>query len=234
MVIDDIIFFQSTYEYVNSKMYALIKYNEVVIVDPHKNEELTDFLLQKGIQKVYILLTHEHHDHTSGIYWYQEHFNTILICQQDCNKWISSNKNLRPILISFLIGELDNENGTHLLEEFNDKFVLRQYTADITYDKEWNMDWQTHKFCFYHIPGHSCGSNLIVLDGKYVFSGDSLMKVYPIITRFPGSKHDEYVSYSLPLMQRVLSENMTVFPGHGDSFQLKEITKNGVIDVQFR
>ena len=69
----------SVYEHINSNMYVLLAEDEALIIDPHKNEELTDLFKNKGIKRVTILLTHEHHDHTTGVYWYQEQFESTLI-----------------------------------------------------------------------------------------------------------------------------------------------------------
>ena len=225
---------QSPFKYVNANMYVLTEGNEAIIIDPHKDEEITDYLKNKGVAKVLILPTHEHHDHTSGIYWYQDNFETELICQEETATVMKSKRYLHPMVISFILEEMDRKNGTHTLEEFKQSFVMKNYYADKTYGEEWGMDWQGHKFQFYHIPGHSKGSTLIVLDGKLAFTGDSLIQDWPIITRFPGSDHEQYVNYTLPLMQKVLKEDMTILPGHGKPFVLGEIMKKGQIDVQFK
>ena len=58
----------SVYEHINSNMYVLLAEDEELIIDPHKNEELTDLLKEKGIKRVTILLTHEHPDHIGGLF----------------------------------------------------------------------------------------------------------------------------------------------------------------------
>ena len=37
----------SVYEHINSNMYVLIAGSEALIIDPHKNEELTELLKSK-------------------------------------------------------------------------------------------------------------------------------------------------------------------------------------------
>lgn len=224
----------SVYEYINSNMYVLMAEDEALIIDPHKNTELTDLLKSKEIKRVTILLTHEHHDHTSGIYWYQENFESTLICQQEAADYISRKQYLRPTLTAFILGEEDFKNGTHRYDEFKSVFVPRQYTADLTYSDEYTLNWHSHTFQFYHIPGHSPGSNLIVLDSQYAFTGDSLLKELPIIIRFPGSNKEGYLSKTLPLLNQLLTSDMTILPGHGKPFVLKEIMDKNQIYVQFR
>lgn len=232
--VGDIVLQHSVYEYIDSNMYVLIDGEGALIIDPHKNEQLTDYLRNQGVKNVTILLTHEHHDHTSGIYWYQEYFQSKLICQEDAAVIMSKKQYLRPTLTAFILGEEDFKNGTHRYDEFKSVFVPRQYTADLTYSDEYSLNWHSHTFQFYHIPGHSPGSNLIVLDGQYAFTGDSLLKELPIIIRFPGSNKEEYLSKALPLLNQHLTSDMTILPGHGKPFVLKEIMDKNQIYVQFR
>lgn len=230
----DTVLYRSVYAYINSNMYAMVESGEAFIVDPHKNDELTRLLKDRGVSKVTILLTHEHHDHTTGNYWYQENFESMLVCQRDAAECISKRQYLRPLLIALILGEEDRINGTHRYEGFKREFVPRQYKADVTYSRACTLKWQGHVLQFYHIPGHSLGSSLIVMDRSYAFTGDSLLNDYPIILRFPGSSKEQYNNVALPLMQRVLTEDMTILPGHGEPFKFKETMKDGKIHVQFR
>lgn len=226
--------YRSVYDPVSSNMYAILSEAEAVIFDPHKSEELTELLNKQGIQKITILLTHEHHDHTSGIYWYQEHFDITIICQKFGAEWMTSQKYLRPTLLLFIIGEMDKTTGSNNLQLFEREFVARNYKADITFDKELQVDCNGHQFMFYHIPGHSKGSSLIVIDNQYAFTGDSLLKNIPIITRFPESNHKDYLTKALPTIQGKLRDDMTIFPGHGTPFLYKELLNNNTLNVRFR
>ena len=230
----DMVLLTSVYEHINSNMYVLMADDEALIIDPHKNDNLTELLKSKGIGKVTILLTHEHHDHTTGIYWYQDNFESSLICQQSAAEYIARKQYLRPTLIAFILGEEDHVNGTHVYDEFKKSFVPRQYFADITFTDQYSLNWKSYQFVFYHIPGHSAGSSLIILNGKYAFTGDSLLKDLPIIIRFPGSNKEDYLSTTYPLLSRLLMPDTTILPGHGKPFALKEIMNNNQIYVQFR
>lgn len=228
------LFYVSIYEYVNSNMYVMASENEAVIIDPHKSIEITDLLKENKVNSLYILLTHEHHDHTSGIYWFQENFNTTLICQKDGEEWMKTKQYLRPTLLKFIIGEEDKKNGTNRLNDFKENFVSRQYEADVTFDETMDLKWREHCIRLIHIPGHSKGSCLMVFDGKFAFTGDSLLKDIPIITRFPGSCHEDYIQKTIPTLKKELKENMMIFPGHGMPFCFKELFKGGRFNVQFR
>lgn len=230
----DNVLLTSVYEHINSNMYVLLSDNEAIIIDPHKNEELTKLLKSKGVNKVNILLTHEHHDHTTGVYWYQENFESTLICQKKAAEYIAKKQYLRPTLIAFILGEEDLINGTHVYDDFKKTFVPRQYYADVTYVEQFTLKWSRYTFDFYHIPGHSAGSGLIIMNGEYAFTGDSLLKDLPIIIRFPGSSKEEYLRITYPLLSRLLTSEMTILPGHGKPFAMKDIMNNNQIYVQFR
>lgn len=224
--------YRSIFEYINSNMYVLVEDGNALVIDPHEDNDLLEKL--ENVKNIHILLTHEHPDHISGVYWLQQKFSTKLICTKYCAEYISQEKNVRPILITFVLEERDRINGTHLLEKFNKEFVPHTYSADITFEKEYKMTWCEHNLEFFKVLGHSKGSCGIILDGNIVFTGDSLMKDLPIITRFPGGNRKIYISETLPLLENKLQPDMWIMPGHGEPFRLKEIMKDGKINVEFR
>ena len=229
---DNLTIYRSIFEYINSNMYVVIDGEDALVIDPHEDDDLLKKL--EKVKNINILLTHEHPDHISGIYWLQTQFKTKLVCTKYCADYISQEKNIRPILITFVLEERDRVNGTHLLEKFNKEFVPHTYTADITFENNYEMSWKGHNFEFFNILGHSKGSCGIILDGNIVFTGDSLMKELPVITRFPGGNRKTYISETLPLLENKLQSDMWILPGHGNPFQLKEIMKDGKINVEFR
>ena len=73
-------------------MYVIIENDNALIIDPHEDDEILKRL--ENIKNVTILLTHEHPDHISGVYWFQEKFNCKLICTKYCAEYISQEKNI--------------------------------------------------------------------------------------------------------------------------------------------
>jgi len=96
-------------------MYIIIQSGEAVIVDPNLSEEVASLLKENKVKRVTICLTHEHHDHTSGMYWYQEHFDSTVICQKYSAECMGSKKYLRAMLLTFILSEEDKINGTNKL-----------------------------------------------------------------------------------------------------------------------
>lgn len=231
-IIDNIKINRYIFKYINSNMYVIIEGKNALVIDPHENDEVLKLL--KDVEDVTILLTHEHPDHISGVYWLQQKFKSKLICTKYCANYISQERNVRPILITFVLEERDRQNGTHLLEKFNKEFTPRTYLADETFDDNYCINWCGIVINFFKMLGHSRGSCGIILDDNIVFTGDSLMKDLPVITRFPGGNRKVFTNETLPLLEEKLLPNMLIMPGHGEPFQLKEIMKDGRINVEFR
>lgn len=230
----DLEIYSSVYEYIDSNMYILLNDEEALVVDPHKNKDLQELFDQNSIKKVTIILTHEHADHISGLWWFQERYECTIICSQKCAGQVAYKKSTRPLLLAFKIEEEDRKNGNNNLEQFHKDFVWTTYKADITYEKFMHYSWQNHELDFYAITGHSEGSSLIVMDNKYAFTGDSLLKKYPVIVSFPKGSKKAYVDQTLPLFEKVLNPDMVVFPGHGEPFVLNDIMIDGKIKVEIR
>ncbi len=230
--INDLIIYRSVFKYINSNMYILSEGESALVIDPHESKELVDLL--RGKKNITIILTHEHADHISGVFWMQQHFPCKIICTQSCAKYIANEKCVRPILISFILEEQDRTNGTNLLEEFKRKVIPHTYKANITFEDTFIEQWGGHGLEFFKILGHSPGSCGVIVDNKLAFMGDSLMKDLPVITRFPGGNKKKYINETLPFLEHKLKKDMMIMPGHGEPFLLNDIMKGGKINVEFR
>jgi len=230
--IDNLVIYRSVFKYINSNMYIFSEGESALIIDPHESKELLDLL--RETQNITVILTHEHADHISGVFWLQKHFPCKIICSQNCAKYIANEKCVRPILISFILEEQDKINGTNLLEEFKRKVIPHTYKADITFEDALIEQWGGHRLEFFKILGHSPGSCGVIMDNKLAFMGDSLMKDLPVITRFPGGNKKTYINETLPFLEQKLKKDMIIMPGHGNPFLLNDIMKGGKINVEFR
>lgn len=225
--------YNSVFEYIDSNMYIIIENNKALIIDPHQNNEVYNLLRMNGIIEITVLLTHEHPDHISGLKWLKDNFNTTIISTKETSDYISDIKNTRPILITFVLEEKDKQNGTNLLEKFKQNYEPFATKADITFEDDFEYKWNSHSLKFKKVLGHSKGSCLIFLDNKIVFSGDSLMKDYPIITRFPRGNNKIFKNETIPYLE-TLNMDLEVFPGHGKIFKLKDIFSEGKLHVELK
>ena len=224
----------SIYKYLNSNMYILYKQNTVLVIDPHINEEIKTCFFDRNIRNVTIILTHEHSDHISGVWWFLENYECILICSENCSNIISDKKLTRPLFMYFFIKENNKKNGTNYFDQFKKEYVWTSYIANITFFDEFKYEWQGHQLFFKAIQGHSIGSSYIILDNKYVFTGDSLIKDYPIIVNFPQSNKNIFLNETIPLLEKTLYSDMIILSGHGKTFVLSEIMKGKKINVEIR
>ena len=234
ILVDETCIYKSVFKYLNSNMYIIIENNEALVVDPNPDDYAINLLKDNDVKKVTIMLTHEHRDHIYGIYLFQENFETNIISTKQCSDYISNKNNSRPIIITYILEDYDNKNNTNLLQEFNKEYVPMTYKSDKVFEDELTYYWQGHKIILFSVQGHSKGSCAILFDDRFVFTGDTLLKIYPVITRFPGGSTKTFKNITVPLLEQKLNSKMTVFPGHGEPFKLDEIMKDGKLNVEIR
>lgn len=214
------------YEPVSSNMYMVIDGFEALMIDPNVSEKAFFLLEHKEIKHITILLTHEHFDHTSGVTWYQEKYESKLICQEICAKTISIPRNNRPLLVAKVLADRDLLNGHERAKKFLSNIKPYAIFADIVFKKEMLHEWHGHILHLIHTPGHSPGSCCISFDDGNMFTGDSLIMDSPVITRFPGGSKNDYERITQPYLNGIDGE-VWIFPGHGETFK-KKIIKTSV------
>ena len=220
----DILVYRSIFAPVKSNMFVILTGNEAVVFDPNENEELLTLLKDNSIQKVHILLTHEHYDHTSGVCWLKEHTGADLYCQSDCANVIATERGNNPALIAFVLAAEDKQDGGHRYIDFKASFKPYTIKADKTFEKDDRFVIGGLEFHVVSTPGHCPGATCYELFDKMVFTGDTLLQNDPVILSFRESRKDNYEKIALPYL-RSLPKDMIIMPGHGDSFVLKD-TKN--------
>lgn len=223
--IDTYSFYRSTYPPVKSNMYILIEGNEAIVVDTNICAELLTLLKERYVEKVHLLLTHEHYDHSHGIAWLKEHFDTTLYCHRFCSEGLSTKKRGTPRIVALVVAMKDEETGENNLKKFKEDFVEYSHMADYSFDEEETLNIASHTICCIHTPGHSSGSCIYVLDGKILFSGDSLILGNKVITSFRGGNKDEFSQITLPILKSI-SDDIIIMPGHGDPFKRKGFNFN--------
>ena len=224
--IDDknILVYRSVFAPVNTNMYVLLSGKEAVVFDPNVNDELLVMLKDKGIEKVHVVLTHEHYDHTNGVNWLVEHTGADLYCQKECAEVIKTLKGNNPTLVALVWADMDRKDGGHRYKDFKERFVPYTIKVDKTFDKEDTLVIGEFVFHVTSTPGHCPGAACYKLFNKMVFTGDTLLRDNPVILSFRESIKEDYEIIALPYL-RSLAKNTIIMPGHGDPFELKE-TKN--------
>lgn len=217
----DILVYRSVYAPVKSNMYTILSGKEAAVFDPNFNEELLLLFKEKEIEKVYILLTHGHYDHISGVEWLKQETGAQIFCQSKCADRIANNKRTLGRLIAFVLSEEDKKDGGHRYQDFKASYRPFSLKADVMYDKMQQFNIGKLEFQVFSTPGHSEGSSCYMLYDKMVFTGDTLLQYDPVILKFPGGNKSDYEKISLPFL-RSLSKETIIMPGHGDPFLLKD------------
>lgn len=223
--IDTYKFYRSVYAPVDSNMYIFIEGDEAIVVDANDNEEVFLLLKSLTIKKVHLFLTHEHYDHSCGVCSLKNNFDTVLYCHQNSKGFLSTKKNCSPRLVAFVLSTKDMNDGGHRAETFKKGLTDYDLEPDILFSDGQTIEIANHKISIIHVPGHTPASSLLVLDEKFVFTGDSLIKDIKIITSFRGGDKEDMLKIALPRL-RSLPDDLMVMPGHGFPFKKKEFNFN--------
>ena len=214
------------WDYLDANMYAVRARDELLIIDPMDTEEAWRFLDNQGGCSVSVLLTHEHFDHINGLNRLRSGWNCTVYAQSQCSENIGSAiRNL-----SSVAGAIAEYSGIKIPKGIQ----IPKYKcdpADITFEDELSFLWCGHRLEMFSTPGHSSGSACIVLDGKLLFSGDTLFR-NPVVTRFPGGSTKQYEEITIPKLRELSGQIEYVFPGHGEGGTMDELlaqcTGNGI------
>ena len=177
-----------------------------ICIDPasEKSEREKVYIEGNRLTLDFVILTHEHTDHTWGVNALIERYPTVkVICSEACKR------NLAKEFQAYFLLYFDNP-----------EYKYNVYKVDKTIeDLNGHLAWQGYEIKYIATPGHSMGSVCILVEGM-LFTGDTIMQSKPYINKRNGSK--EKYKESLKLIQEGFDGNQIVFPGHGDSFKLKE------------
>ncbi len=194
----------------HSNMYVIRDNGHAVVIDPCSDTEPG-----RNVTVDWILLTHEHYDHISGVNAWKTGTGARVLCSKSCADRLGDpNKTLTrlfPIFCEMQTWfELDSVPQTDLA-----------YTceADRTFEQETVFQWQGHEIRLTETPGHSPGSILILLDNRYLFSGDTIFEDRPVALRFPGGSARQWEEWGKPAVSR-LPDGLQVYPGHFRPFIL--------------
>ncbi len=102
-------------------------------------------------------------------------------------------------------------------------------SADETFTVSKEFKWNGHSIELFETPGHSSGSICVIIDKMYIFTGDSLLKNIPVVTKMPSGSKELYNKITRPFFED-LNKNLYVYPGHGESDNLKKILGDSIYE----
>ena len=119
----DILLYRFIFEPVKSNMFIIINEGEAIVIDPNDNKEGIELLHNSSIDKINLLLTHEHYDHTLGINIFRREFvNVNLFCQKEAAKSIENPRRNHPKFVAFVLAIQDLTEGGSRYDDFNARY----------------------------------------------------------------------------------------------------------------
>lgn len=176
-------------------------------IDPasEKSEREIAYIEKSGFTLDYILLTHEHTDHTWGVNpLVGKYPSAKVICSELCKEALPKEAK------AYFQFYFDDPNYTYNVERVD-------FTTE---ELKWHLEWEGHSIKFIATPGHSPGSVCIAID-NVVFGGDTLMPFKPFIKKRNGGSVEQFQE-SIKKMTNTYPEDTIVYPGHGEIGQMKD------------
>jgi hydroxyacylglutathione hydrolase len=202
-----------------SNCYIIKSAEHVLIIDPNDFIKIDHLLQSHCWTPDWVLLTHEHCDHISGLNELRQYYTVKVLTSKACSLGIQSTTlNMTRIMETYLYFK----SGGTLLAKYP-KFTCSP--ADVTFEDSFDLNWHEYHFHFISVPGHTPGSVCILVNGKTLFSGDYFLPGEEVATRLPGGNAEIYEKQGKNIL-RSLPENIWTFPGHGNPFLLTNEVKH--------
>ncbi len=173
--------------------------NEAVIIDSgcyekEEQQQLSDFITEKGLKVVKLLNTHGHIDHVFGNQWVKDYFKVPLLIHPKDEETLRSVKVYAP---NYGFANFQESTPDGYLEE-GDQLTFGNATMEILFTPG-------------HAPGHIVFYNMeqnICIGGDVLFDG-SIGR-----TDLPGGDYDTLIK-SIHEKIFPLGDEMVIYSGHG-------------------
>lgn len=191
----------------NAYLVVCKKHKVCIVIDPGSIEQsdIRDYILDNGYSLDYIILTHEHFDHCWGVNSLLETFNSKVVTTRLCAEWVKT-----PM------------NYFNKLYFNSDKMYSVNRVDIIVEDINMNIEWHGYKIAFLDAKGHTNRSMCISI-GNALFTGDTMIfNTKPLLKKKYGASFED-LKKTIDNIYSSFDKNITVFPGHGETFKLFEM-----------
>lgn len=181
-----------------------------LVIDPASEKSLQEiqFIEGKGLILDYIILTHEHTDHTWGVNSLKGKYpDSKIVCSKQCDKYAP--KASRAYFLFYY-------------DDPNYKYIIKPADIIIEDDSD-SIEWNGLRICFNMASGHSYGSIIVDIDGM-LFTGDTIMPFKPYFNGRDSNEDDWELSISKVKLR--YEGNTKIYPGHGEDLTLGEWIDN--------
>ncbi|MGL4228600.1 MAG: MBL fold metallo-hydrolase [Tannerellaceae bacterium] len=169
--------------------------DEMWLVDCGDAKEVIDFArkINKSVTRVY--LTHTHLDHIYGLNELLKAFTEVVVYTNSFGAIALKNSKL------------------NLARYYKGNFIYKGCRVELLDICHSNNAWM--------VPGHD-PSCICYLFNNYLFTGDSFLLDYPVISRFPNGNVEE-ASQSEQFIKSLWKDEIVLCPGHGKINNIKFI-----------
>ena len=213
--INHVMVYKFQWNVIDSNSYIVVCKNEAIIIDPIDSEEFIEFVKDMRNSFYRVILTHEHFDHIAGLNKLSNLFSCIVYANSACSESIQNEKKNLSAFSNIMILGSKGDKWKQIMP-----FVCK--AANVVFHDNLTVKWMDYNIVLVSTPGHSPGSICIIIDESIIFTGDSLLADYNVITRLPGGDKRLYQEQTLPFFKQ-LPNNIMVFPGHGRHKRLADI-----------
>ena len=195
-----------------SNSYLIAEGTSALLIDAGDAEKARKLLLSHSWTLDMILLTHEHVDHISGLEEIRSMTGAPVVSSDICSYRIGDARgNLSPVYDLLAYSYTGN-----VCKDRHDPFICRP--CEVVFQTQTDLRWQGHVFHMQLCPGHSPGSSTILMDNRFLFTGDYFLPDMPVNLDLPGSSKTDYLQKTEPWFGKILHPGMTLFPGHGSPY----------------
>lgn len=194
---------------VPSNTYLLVREDRrCLVIDPGTKEQadVRDYIQSYGLTLNYIVLTHEHFDHCWGVNYLLGYFpSTKVVTTKLCSEWVQT-----PM------------NYFNKLYFDSDEMYSIEHVDICAEDVGWKLKWGSIDIDLIEAKGHT-NRGLCVNIGNALFSGDTMIyNTKPFIKKKYGGSVEE-LKETIDKIYQLYAGETVVYPGHGESFRLKEM-----------
>lgn len=173
--------------------------SECFIIDPGcsntaENNELRDFIVERGLKPIKLVLTHFHLDHVFGNQFVNDQWGLLPTGHKDGESTLAGNERACQMY------------GLPYIASPSIEYFLKD--GDI-------LELAGEQIKIIHVPGHSTGHIALVCeDSGWVIAGDVLFQQSIGRTDLPGGDYDT-LEKSIKEKMYLLPDDMVVYCGHG-------------------
>jgi glyoxylase-like metal-dependent hydrolase (beta-lactamase superfamily II) len=186
----------------------------------NKWRKLKDKLNNLKIKKIdYLILTHTHYDHAANASKIKKNFGALVIVNKREAGYLERGENIVPHGTVFIT--------RFFVEKFAPAYLSKQKyepcQSDILIDKRLDLNEFGSNTYIMHTPGHSPGSQSIIIDDEIALTGDAMFGVFPGSIFPPFADDDENLIES---WGKLLKTKCYIFlPSHGTPNRKKLVEK---------